>query len=183
LLPLLFYFVVSVVIQALSLFLWRRSINNLPLLHLYTPVEFLLLLAFFNRLPGRIVSNKLFWVLGMSFLVLSIADSLFFESIYSFNVYARSLEALILIALAIKWFVYAITPEETNSAGYNTASINYFVSGVFIYFAGAIVLFSFSNQVNRLGYSMALNVWSVHTFLLFLFYLLTTIALLRWKTT
>jgi hypothetical protein len=181
LLPLLLYFFISVAVQALSLFMWHRSINNLPLLHLYTPVEFLLLLAFFSRLPGRILSNKLFWALGMSFLVLAVADSLFLESIYKFNVFARSLEALILIVLAVKWFVYAITTEENGR--YNTVSINYLVSGVFIYFAGGVVLFSFSNQVNRLGYSMALNVWSVHTLLLFLFYLLTTIALLRWKTT
>jgi hypothetical protein len=182
LLPLLLYFFVSLVVQIASFMLWRQNINNLPLLHIYTPVEFLLLLWFFNRLPGRIVSDKLFWVLVISFLLLCISDSLFLESIYKFNTYARSLEALMLIVLSVKWFVYVITSEEKNGVRLNTANINYLVSGIFIYFAGSIVLFSFSNMVNRLAYPMALNVWSIHTLLLFLFYLLATIALLRWKT-
>lgn len=182
LLPLLFYFIVSVITQALSLILWYHSINNLPLLHIFTFIEFFLLLWFFNRLPGNIVSDKLFGIIAVSFFLFVLIDSLYLESIYKFNIYARSLEALILIVLSFKWFLYVITSGEKDESRYGAANLTYLIAGVFIYFAGSVVLFSVSNLVSHLAYTLALNVWTIHTFLLLLFYILATVALLRWKT-
>ncbi|MCE3227023.1 MAG: hypothetical protein K0S32_1574 [Bacteroidetes bacterium] len=175
--PLFYYFILSLITQALSLIFWFYSINNLPLLHIYTPLEFLLLLWFYSILLEKQFTRTARFVVTISFLLFSIIDSWFLEDIYTFNTLGRSIEALVIILLSITWFLFSIREDR-----HVNKNINYIIAGIFIYFSGSIVLFSFSNIITRFTHSLALNVWSIHTLLLVSFYTLVTIALLKWKT-
>lgn len=169
-LPLKIYLIISVFTQAASLYLWLRHINNLPLLHFYTLIEFILLAVFFHKLlPVKFNRQLLFLTIGL-FSFFAILDSLVIENIHAFNIYTRTLESLVIILLSTIWFIQRISGDRSTESGYKKG-YDYLVTGFFIYFAGSIMLFAFSNLTTKLTYSFALNVWSVHSTLLFLLYI------------
>ncbi len=169
------YFTVAVCTQSISFILWKLKINNLPVLHVYTVVEYLLLLWYFSIVLSDFLPRRVFVLLAVCFPLLSVADSLFVEKIYSFNTYSRSTEALILIFLAVCWFVKTVSVAEMAA----NMPLHYVTAGLLIYFAGSVVLFSFRDLISQLNRTFLMNVWSIHTLLLLIFYTLTTIAL--WK--
>ena len=82
---------------------WKLKISNLPLLHLYTLLEFIILSLFYKRLLKNEFFQKYFLSFVFSISILIILNSIFFESIYSFNSNAKSLVQLILIAYSISY--------------------------------------------------------------------------------
>jgi hypothetical protein len=172
-----YYLTVAVCTNLLSFIFWKLRKNNLPILHVYTVLEYLILLRFYCLILKGFIPNQVFYVLAFIFPVFSIADSLFIENIRSFNTYSRSVEALIFIFLSVCWFVKTVSDSETNE---NTnRPLNYIAGGLLIYFAGSVVLFSFRDLISQFTRSFLMNVWSLHTLLLFLMYILITTGL--WK--
>ncbi len=173
------YLVLSVVTQAVSLLLWKESINNLPLLHVFTVLEFCLLFAWYA------VQSKSFlpriWLFGMPvlFLLFALLDAFVLESLHSFNIYTRSLEAFIFIGCSVHWFIRSITLESKVVTGEQQA-LNYMNAGFFIYFSGSLILFAFSNYINHLGRSLLMNIWTLHSLLLIVLYLFILTGF--WKT-
>lgn len=177
--PLLGYLLLSLITQVVSFLLWRNSMNNLPLLHIYTLAEFILLFWFYMIIFGKGISAALPVITACAVSVFLVIDSLALESIWGFNTLGRSIEAFIFILLALAWFLKMIKNEFSSA---NVNSLKYMNAGLLIYFSGSIVLFSFSGLTARLTKALALNVWSIHTLLLVLLYVLLTMGLLKWKT-
>lgn len=175
------YLIVSVLTQLLSLILWTQKINNLPLLHIYTLVEFFLLLIFYYKILSAFIPKLFFYLLTILFITTASFDSLVIEGFFAFNTYTRSFEAFVFILFALIWFL-KILSEENESPQINLPSLKYINAGFFIYFSGSIVLFSFSNYINQLGHALSMNIWTLHTLLLFTLYILISIGLCRIKT-
>jgi hypothetical protein len=172
-----YYLTLAVCTHLLSFILWKLKKNNLPVLHVYTVLEYLVLLRFYYLVLKSFIPGTVFIALVVIFPLFSIADSLFIENIHSFNTYSRSVEALIFIFLSVCWFVKSVSDPETNE---NTnRPLNHIAGGLLIYFAGSVVLFSFRDLISQFTRSFLMNVWSLHTLLLFLMYILITTGL--WK--
>jgi hypothetical protein len=171
------YLTVAVCTHLLSFAFWKLRKNNLPILHVYTVVEYLLLLRFYSLLLKGFFPGAVFIVLAVAFPLFSVADSLFIENIRSFNTYSRSVEALIFIFLSVCWFVKTVSDTATHSKA--SRPLNYITGGLLIYFAGSVVLFSFRDLISQLTHSFLMNVWSLHTLLLFILYSMITTGL--WK--
>jgi hypothetical protein len=172
-----YYLTVAVCTHLLTFVLWKLKKNNLPVLHVYTVLEYLVLLRFYYLVLKDFIPVAVFYVLVVIFPLFSITDSLLIEKIYSFNTYSRSVEALIFIFLSVCWFVKTASGTVTNE---NTnRPLNYTAGGLLIYFAGSVVLFSFMDLIEELTHGFLMNVWSLHTLLLFLMYILITTGL--WK--
>jgi hypothetical protein len=176
--PIKYYLILAVLTQALSLYLWSLGKNNLPILHGYTILEFVVIIWLYKIVILEKISEKLFILLLISFIVFSILDSIMIESMYSFNTYCRSIEALIFVLLSMIWFTNRLSKNVSEEFTINNG-VDYIIGGFFIYFSGSIVLFSFSNYINNLTYSLALNIWSFHTMLLLLMYILITVGLYK----
>lgn len=174
---LLVYLVLSAFTQVISFTFWKLRINNLPILHIYTVLEYLVLIQFYRFLLKGVFTSVFFLILSALFPVFSIVNSLFFESIFTFNTMARSLEALILIFMAVNWFVKIVAEDENERERYR--GINYINMGLLVYFSGSIVLFAFSNQISVLSQNFYMNIWTLHTLLTVQLYMLITIGL--WK--
>jgi len=173
-----YYLALATVTQAVSFAFWKQSINNFPILHLYTIVEYLLLLWFYAVILKKFIPNYIFIVLSIAFTIFLVLNSVFIENIYEFNTYGRSLEALIFIFLSISWFVKIVAEdEETRLMG---KAINYINSGFLVYFAGSIAMFSYSSYVAQMSEVHRVNVWTIHTVLAVQLYILIAIGL--WKT-
>jgi hypothetical protein len=176
--PIILYLLLSICTQIISLWLWTNSINNLPVLHVYTVLEFYVLMWFYVIIFSHPKAKKIILTFTVLFTLFAIADSCFLENIFTFNTLSRSIEALLIIAMALIYFLRALSNESlTNNL--NSRSVNYINTGIFIYFSGSIVLFTFSNYINILARPLVLNIWSIHTLLLILFYSIITISLIR----
>lgn len=175
------YLVLSAATQVISFALWKMSRNNYPILHVYTLFEYFVILGFYSSVLEGIISKLVTRVLLYTFLLFSVFDSLFIESIFLFNTYSRSIEALILITLAICWFIKIVGETEEERAG--TQGINYINSGFFIYFSSSIIMFSYSSFIEKMSINSRLNVWTIHTFLVVQLYILIFIGLWKAKKT
>lgn len=171
------YLLLSAITQAVSFAFWKAGINNFPILHIYTVLEYLLLLWFYSQILRGFIGDKAFVALFIVFPVFSIINSLFVEDIYTYNTYARSIEALIFIFLSISWFVKIVAEDEaTREQG---VAVNYISAGLLIYFASSITLFAYNSYIEEMKIVLRTNVWLIHTVLVTQLYILIAIGL--WK--
>ena len=158
--------------------LWKHKINNFPLLHFYTFFEFTVLILFFSHLkPGRF-SNKQMVFTTLLFLVICLIDAFVTGSIYTFNTYSRTTESLVIILLCLSWFINT-TPLQTRNAKKSPPGSDHMVRGFLIYFSGALVFFAFGELIDHMRFSWRLNLWSIHSFLVFQLHIFILIGL--WK--
>src|SRR5258706_12824282 len=108
-----FYLVISACINLVAIILSYQSINNLPLLHLLTLFELFFLLYYFSGLFERKISITLKYVCWMS-LLFCLVNTVWLQSIFSFNSYARGLEAIIIILVSLLYFVRVSERQKTS---------------------------------------------------------------------
>jgi hypothetical protein len=176
--PLIVYLALSLFINTLGFWLWSRSINNLPVLHIYTVLEFYALMWFYIVVFNNVTIKKIILLVSIAFTLFAIIDSWLLESIFTFNTIGRSAEAFIIIIACLTYFIKMISTDVIGSE-LNLRRIKYINSGIFIYFSGSIALFTFSNEINALAKQLILNIWSIHTLLVVIFYLILTISLIK----
>lgn len=113
--------------------------NNLPLSHLLTVIEMSVIawlytqLIFFEKYKTKLLA---FIFLFSSLCVL---NAIFFQSIFTFSSYTRSIESIICLFLALNY--YAKLAAE-GAPPLKMANF-YFNTGIFLYFSGALMLFIF----------------------------------------
>lgn len=158
--------------------LWHQKVNNLFLLHIYTIEECGLILWFYSYLLGDAISRKWFLYVFLGFLLLSVANSIFLQPLSRNNTYARSIEAVIIIACAVLYFYKMLSEAKLKAP----ARSPYFWinTGFLIYFSGSLVLFTLSNYIRGPQYrQLRLDIWTMHAFFAILLYVLIGIGL--WK--
>jgi len=142
----LFYFLSwSLTIEILARVVLYFGSNNLPLLHLYTLGEFILLSFFYKSLLSRSAFfQKSFWFLIVGGSLLILINSLFFQSIYEFNPLAKTSVQIIIIAFSILYF-YTLNDSLVL---YSTVekSLRLINSAVLLYYSGSLFIFM-CNQI------------------------------------
>ena len=130
----------NLVIEIVARSLAYAGINNLPLLHLYTLGEFILLSYFYQSLiKNSNVFKNYFWQFVASICVLILLNSAFFQSIYTFNSIAKTLVQVIIISYAVFYF-YKLTENHAFqfAKGKSLRLIN---SAFLIYYSGTLFIF------------------------------------------
>jgi hypothetical protein len=175
-----YYLIVSAVVSAAFVFMGRiLHINNMPLVHLYTPIEIVFFCWFYTKILWGPEKKRLLSIwLPLLFTVFCIIN-LRYQSIYTYSSYTRSVEALICILLALNYFarMAAYDNEKKNASKPEL----YFNSGIFLYFSGGFMLFVFSNLVLNLppgNYAVILVIYSA---LVLCMYLLFSVAFILCK--
>jgi hypothetical protein len=146
--------------------------NNLPLLHLYTLFEFILLsllywkMGLFEKWPKR-----RFWVfLGLMSLLI-VLNSALLQSIFAYNTYAKNLVQVVLIIYAVA-YMFQLRPKQPASAALNLVNATLLIS-----YSGSLFIFMFGNVL--MAEQFGTLFWEVNVFLNLLFQLLILISL--WK--
>ncbi|MFM9946902.1 MAG: hypothetical protein ACKV1O_03090 [Saprospiraceae bacterium] len=151
--------------------------NNLPLLHLYTVGEFVLLSFFYRSLlPEHVIFRKFFPVLLVMVSLLILMNTLFLQSIFVFNSYAKTLVQIILILYAILFFFHL--PEASSFKTQEGWSLRMINSAVLIYYCGSLFIFMFSNIFIEKSIIYH-GFWIFNALLNFLFHILVLIGLWR----
>ena len=163
--------VVSVVFNALS----YNNINNMPISHVYSVAEAAIFLYLYRHEFHIIGAIKNIELLVTFFVLVAITNALFFQSIFTYNTYTKSLESLIIMSLSIYYFKLRL--DGISIKGIEDFA-TYVSSGLLLYFSGSLVWFTMYNMVKHNGVVL----WSmlaVHATLLLVFYILATVGL--WK--
>ncbi len=147
--------------------------NNLPLVHLFTVIETIMLIWFYKRLLEIKVSSKWYSILQIAFILICIANTVFFQNIHTYCSYTRSVESIICMLFALNYFAKIASTDikALKDAGF------YFNTGIFLYFSGAFMLFVFSNFLAvKLTKTDFLIIWNIHACLFVLMYIFFAIG-------
>lgn len=174
----LFYLLMTAVINTAATIIGRVfHANNMPLFHLYTLAEGLLLIWFYRHLFTE-DRKKVYIILQIAFAIFCIMNVLFLQSIYSYSSYTRYTESIICILLALKYFAQIALADAKPLK----LPAFYFNTGIFLYFSGSFILFIFSNVIlQRLPASTMLIFWTGHSSLVLIMYILFSIGFIKCK--
>ena len=119
-------------------------------------------------LPGwRIVV-----LLGIGFPLFAIMNSLYLQSLFHFNSYARGIEALIMIVFCL---IYIAKDHEEGSWG--SVPENWVNAGILLYFSGSISQFTFSNVVSvHAPQYFKMIIWDIHATFVWIMYVLFSVG-------
>jgi hypothetical protein len=174
LLPIFYYLLMDGAVNLLAVVLSDYHINNLPLLHIYTILEFLLLSLFYIKILKGQLARNIIKFLMILFPLLCIINFLFFQSIFRFNTYTRPLEVLLIMAYSLTYFAQANEANEVKE--WSSNSLIWVNIGILLYFSGALFVYSFSNLTTAYTSPkykfLNLFIWDIHAALLLCMYLL-----------
>lgn len=141
-------------------------INTLPLLHLYTIIEFSVLLYVFHRLPSGFPASVYAWIVS-AFTLAAIASAVWLQSIYDYNTLMRATEAIVLLFFALRYFLrmWKNMDEEDLRGSFSL----WFTAGVLLYFSGNLIVFVSSNLLLSSYREVNVVVWNFHAVLNILF--------------
>jgi hypothetical protein len=162
--------------EIISLLTAALSIHNLHILHVYTILEFNLIALFYHRFFGRFYPHWLMPLLMVFFTGFAILNSLLLQPLNQYNTYARGLEALMVIALALLCFYKILT--ELPAERLDKHPVFWINAGYLLYFAGSLFFLILSNSViNESNRALILMVFGLHSLLMVLMHLLVGVGL------
>lgn len=144
----LFYYLIwNLIIEVLAIICIELGWNNLPLLHIYTLGEFVLFSLFYkNLLEKPFIFHTIFpyfLAIGSAFII---ANSIFFQSIYAFNTYAKSMVQISIIGYAVLYFYNMM--EDKLLAENTSKSLRLINSAIIIYYSGSLFVFMYGFSID-----------------------------------
>lgn len=153
-------------------FIPARGTNNLPLLHLYTLFEFILFTLFYKKLElFKSWSSKSFWIFLVSLSSLIILNSVFLQSIFAYNSYAKTIVQVLLISYSVGYMF------QLKEKGDESGSLNLANAAILLFYSGSLFVFMFGNVVLPPEYDNIF--WEINLLLNLLFQVLILVSL--WK--
>lgn len=144
--------------------------NNYPVLHVFTLLEFIFLSLMFSRCIGNLIPPKVIFWICLLFCSFSVVNSLFIQSIYTFNTHARGVEFLFLILYSLV-YLYQLTTQEDVQVYQQPM---FWVSiAMLLYCASSFFVILLVNHI----LSGMKPLWLVHNIFLLLHYILFSYAL------
>ncbi|MFA6059420.1 MAG: hypothetical protein WC756_14535 [Taibaiella sp.] len=167
----LVYLLISAFFNTLATFLSARGINNLPLLHLYTVLEFISVTSFFYFSTNRKKDKQVIKVLWFAFPLLTIANVVYLNSIYLYNLIPRSTEAIIILILCINFLMRSLSFSADRVPFFAFAV----VVALLLYFSGSLTLFALSDFIIA-NKTINLLIWNTHATFVLIMYLIIAVA-------
>jgi hypothetical protein len=175
---LIIHLLFTAVIQVIAYLLWKKSRNNLYLLHLYTVEELTMITLFYSHLLRKVLKSNFFLIIIITFIICAILNAIFLQPITMHNTYMRSLESLIIIIWTIVYFYHRLAEEEEST--YQKEGISIINSGILLYFSTSLLLFTLSEFMgNKAIKDIGKTLWAIHALVSMLMYILIAIGL--WK--
>ncbi len=153
--------------------------NTLFIGHLYNPFQFTMVSLFYAFYIKSVIKQKYITLIIILFILISIANSAFFQSIYVFNNYMRSLSRFILIGYNILYF-YVILRDLKFTQPSKEPSI-WVSSGFLIYFSGSFLYYIFTNYLLAISMELLLKFGYMHMILGFFCYVMIIVAFILVK--
>lgn len=169
--------VFEVIANPVSLPLWEwltGEPRNLPGAHLYTLVQFSLVLWIYRELLERQTQTWVFPALLVMFLLFVLWNGLYLDRFRNFNPHARGIQAIILLPLILSYFYQLLRSMQIPRL--EKEPLFWASSGFTIYFSGSLLIFLLSNYLLEAPETLR-ALYAVHSLLNILLNLLLAPAL------
>lgn len=146
--------------------------QSVPLFHIYTIIEFLLISVYFYYLTQRDYFKKIILIIISLFLSIVILNKMFLEPITQIDNYTLTAESIFLLILSS---IY-LTEYLGENLIVQFRDYRFLLTiGLMIYFGGNLFVFALSNEF---------DVWLVHNILVLLLWLIYTLVFIwqRYQT-
>ena len=162
------------VVELVSYILWYNSVNNHPIYHFYSILEFWLILNIYRLSLGKWLTPKVVIVAGLTFTAFAFANMLFLQGLFEFNSNVTTTSGVLIIFLSLFSFFQGLIKSTHSSLSRNPQFwIN---SGFLLYFSSNLVLFYLSNRID-LSMEESYMIWGVHSIVNCILIIFYTIAL------
>jgi hypothetical protein len=120
--------------------------NNMPILHIFTPIETCAYLLVFRGLKDNsiLVIKSLNIAIGVT-LVLSLIDAFFWGGIWEYNALSRSTEGLMLVAFSLNRLYFLL--NQPYKANFFKQPQIWMLFGILIYFSSSFIFFTLPHGV------------------------------------
>jgi hypothetical protein len=105
------FFVVSASLKLLTLITAKKGIHNMPLYHLLAVTEIVLVYCFYSKL----MFNKVYVLGAVLLFLLNAVNSIFIQSIFTFNSWAWSMNMVVLMIIGITYLFKLYNNENDDS--------------------------------------------------------------------
>jgi len=172
----------NMLIQVVSSAMNLLSINNLPLLHIYTFCTGLSLLMFYHFILRKYVSSSILAWLAVAYALFSVLDSLFFEDLFTFNSLALTVLSVLIIILSLSTFNLFLIDSVKAEQRERINGLLWINSGLFVYFSTNLLLYYFGDQLMDALFPADVGrmAWIPHMFFIVIMYICFFIGL--WKS-
>jgi hypothetical protein len=155
----------SGVIELVSRIYWFYNENNMPLLHLYVAGGFVCLALFYKSVLKNMINEKIISIALIAFLVFTVINSLFVQTIYTFNSNALTVEAIIIVVLSLSTYIFMMNDIVKKNLVTLVKSVSWINSGLFIYYASSLLIFHYGNLITLFAPTYLVKyVWVLHSF-------------------
>lgn len=167
----LVFLMISAVVNTLASYLANKGINNLPLLHIYTVLEFTVITAFFYSLTERKIDRQIIIGLWIAFPLLSLYNVWRLNSIYLYNQLPRSVGAIMILIFCVSYLMRSLNFTAKKDPFFPFAV----VVALLLYYSGSLTLFALSNFIfgNK---ELNLMLWDTHATFVMIMYFIIAIA-------
>lgn len=174
------YLVVDAVVSFVSSALAYNHIPNVPLYHVATIADTVLLISFFLKLFAHKAWAGCLTAAMFLFPLLGVLNIIFLQPLFSFNSYMLSLKSILLIGLCfLYWWHY----EPVAGKAWKDIPLHWTVSGLLLYFSSAFILFTFSDFIISVSSrTVSIALWNIHAGLSVIMFLLLAIGFSKYKT-
>ena len=170
------YLIGSLVINIPALILGKLGSNNLPLLHLFTIWEFVLV-GLFYRSNTSIRCRDIYKYILITGTVLLLVNSAFIQGMTEFNSYAKGFSQVILLLFSIHYLFQNSDAGDSETVELKS-TLNLINGGLCVYFAGSLFIFMSSNFLLEMT-DLLLKLFAINVILHFLFQVIVFYAV--WK--
>lgn len=171
-----FYLVLSGLFNILAKVTAVHKINNLPLLHLYTILEFVLLCALFKSIFIETRIKKFLTIIMVVFPLIALGYIFSTDALFSYNPLPRFLEGLVLMLLCIYFLMLDLNRLDHNHSMFSFTII----VGMLLYFSSSLILFALPELI-RENKDMNRLIWSIHATFVLMMYICFTVAFIKLK--
>lgn len=174
-----YYLLLQAIISLVSSTLAYHQITNLPLYHLASIPETLLLGFFYFKINSNRLIKKTIRLAVIGFSIFAIFNSLFLQSFGQLHSNTLVLQSAFIVLFSLLYFNSDLA---TTGKPWATVPENLFVSGLLVYFSSSLILFSFSNLLAvHASKNILIVLWNTHALLLDLMYVLFSLGFLKYK--
>lgn len=170
-----YYVILALVFELIATVSAKLVENNLPGLHLYTILEFIILTFFFNEAFKLLKCKfrlKPILLLGS---ILIVINSLFIQSIFIYNSHSKSFVELYIIVCCIYIFYLILTNKEVNY--FKIRSTVYFTNALLLKSSVSIIIYLYNNELIKLSESQYIQLMTIKNVTLFISHIIIGVGL------
>lgn len=167
--------IATLILEIASKVLWTLHMNNMPLFHLHTLVEFILITLFFKSIvpfPSSRVVLVIVVVFGVLWCVQFLYDV---NELFRYNSLSRSVASAVFILYMLLFLLNSVN----GAAVLDNKPLRLIIFALLMYSATNLLIFSAAKDIQGLSKDLNKAVWSVHGFITILYNVLVSVGLWR----